>query len=150
MTQYNVVLETTLKPTISDDVIDAVMDGLADHAGVIGRNERGRLDLVLTVPATGLRQAATAGLAIAEAALGRHGKVASLEVMTTKEFDARTDALTSPAVPELLSLVEAAEVLGITRQAVHHRITTGALPAVKVGSTWAVVADVARAAALPG
>lgn len=147
MTQFNVVLETTLKVTMSDEVVDEVMEGLADHAGVIGRNGRGRLELVMTVPAAGLRQAATTGLAVAEAALGRHGEVASFEVMTTREYDARADAVEVPEVPELLSLSQTAELLGITRQAVHNRIATGALPAVRVGATWVVVAEVARQAA---
>lgn len=148
MRQFNVVLETTLKVTISGEVVDEVMDGLADYSGVIGRNDRGRLELVMTVPASGLRQAAVTGLAVAEAALGGHGAVVSFEVMTTNEFDARTAAIEVPKMPELLSLSQTAELLGITRQAVHNRIATGALPAVRVGATWAVAADVARQAAI--
>lgn len=148
MRQFNVVLETTLKVTISGEVVDEVMDGLADYSGAVGRNERGRLELVITVPATGLRQAAATGLAVAEAALRGHGGVASFAVMTTKEFDARAEAMEAPRVPELLSLSQTAELLGITRQAVHNRIATGALPAVRVGATWAVVAAVARQAAI--
>lgn len=138
MPDFSIIAETTLRPAALDDVVDDVMDSIEDYAGTIAGNDRGRLELILTIPATGLRQAAATGLTIAEAALGKRAKVASIEVMTTKEFDARIDAIKPPAIPELVSITEAAQLLGVSRQAVHQRLETGSLPGVRVGTTWVI------------
>lgn len=55
-----------------------------------------------------------------------------------------------PKIPELLSAVDAAEMLGISRQAVALRAAAGQLLGAKVGSTWVfrkVVVERARDAA---
>jgi excisionase family DNA binding protein len=41
-------------------------------------------------------------------------------------------------MPELVSVTEAAERLGVSRQAVLQRLASGSLPGTKVGTTWAV------------
>lgn len=41
-----------------------------------------------------------------------------------------------PRIPDLVSVVEAATILGITRQAVLQRIEAGWLPARRVGRAW--------------
>lgn len=43
---------------------------------------------------------------------------------------------TDPRIPDLVSLTEAAEMLGITRQAAHLRAQNGQLPGRLVGKTW--------------
>lgn len=52
-----------------------------------------------------------------------------------------------PKIPDLLSLTEAAEMLGISRQAVHKRAMRGQLLGAQVGGTWVfrrVVVEAAR------
>lgn len=39
-------------------------------------------------------------------------------------------------IPDLLSASEAAELLGVTRQAVQLQANNGQLPGAKIGSTW--------------
>ena len=41
-------------------------------------------------------------------------------------------------IPALLSVAEAAEILGVHRNAVHKMIDTGRLPARKVGGTYVI------------
>jgi excisionase family DNA binding protein len=41
---------------------------------------------------------------------------------------------------ELLSITEAAQVLGLTRQGVHWLITQGRLPARRIGGRWLLAA----------
>jgi hypothetical protein len=43
---------------------------------------------------------------------------------------------TDPRIPDLVSLTEAAAMLGITRQAAHLRAQAGQLPGRLVGKTW--------------
>ncbi len=67
--------------------------------------------------------------------------MARLTVETSADFDRRSEA----EVPtRLLSVTEAAEKLGLTRAGVQRRIDTGTLPALKVGSIWAIPARAIR------
>lgn len=128
MQDYNAVVELEGKATV--DELDQLMDDYAAYHPAAGSSPYGRPELIITLPADNLDQATRTILALIA---GR--QVVKLEVTTTAEFD-RTFGV--PAMPDLISVTEAAELLGITRQAVVHRIDTGALPASKVGTTYAI------------
>ncbi len=111
---------------------DKLTDDLSGYAPVLSRTGRGWVEVRFTVPATDVRQAFTTGMALLERATG--ARLLAVEVMPSQEFESRT-AHGEP-VPDLVSVAEAATVLGITRHAVHQRIRSGALPAQRVGTTW--------------
>lgn len=118
--------------------LEDVVDVLAEHAAAASPLGAGRVEVVITVPADSLRQAAVTSLALLEQA----GQVESVELVPTDLFDAR-QGLTS--VPELLSVTQVAEYLGVSRQAVLQRLEHGSLTGRKVGSAWAVPAAAVRA-----
>lgn len=41
-------------------------------------------------------------------------------------------------IPDLVSLAEAADILGVSRQAVHKMVMYGRLPAAQAGTTWVI------------
>lgn len=47
-----------------------------------------------------------------------------------------TEPPRDPRIPDLVSLTEAAEILGISRQGAHKRADRGQLLGAKVGGTW--------------
>lgn len=134
-TDYNLTVETTHRYTV--EVAEQLLDALADYHPAVGRTSRNRLEVIVTLPAADLRQAIATGLAVVERA-AHPAKVTSVEAMTTKEFDARTDVDDPVEIPELVSITEAAAALGVTRQAVHQRIEAGTLPATQIGKTWVI------------
>lgn len=108
-----------------------LLDRFADHHAVLARSMLGRADLILSLPAESLWQAATAVRALVDDL-----PVTRVVVESSADFDRRSKA----EVPSLLSVSEVADRLGTSRQAVLQRIESGSLPAVKVGKTWAVPA----------
>jgi excisionase family DNA binding protein len=52
-------------------------------------------------------------------------------------------------IPELMSMVEAAEALGVSKQRVHAMIHAGQLPAARVGTSWAIRRAVVEALEIP-
>jgi excisionase family DNA binding protein len=135
MTEYNARIEWATR-TGDDDLVDA----LVDYHPAVSRSERGWVEATVTLPAETLRQAATTALAIAEAASAAvldGAAVLVLEVLPTPEFDERNGLV---PMPELVSTTEAAEKLGVSRQAVLQRLESGSLPGTKVGKTWVVQA----------
>jgi len=134
MTEYNARIEWATRDGDDDDLVDE----LVDYHPAISRSERGWVAADLTLPAETLRQAATTALAIADAASAAvldGAAVLALEVLPTAEFDQRNGLV---PVPELVSVTEAAERLGVSRQAVLQRLESGSLPGTKVGKTWVV------------
>lgn len=133
-TDYNarVDLAHRLSSRPDDPWTDDVLDALAGYSAVVSRDPRGHTTIDLTLPAESVRQAVTAALALVATA-ARGAQVTGIEVITTEAFDER-EAQT--AVPALVSVTEAANILGTTRQAVLQRLTTGGLRGEKVGSTW--------------
>lgn len=135
-TDFNVVADVSIR-RLDEPVIDHVMDALVDYAGVISRAPDGRTQITITLPAASLRQAITTALSVIDDAI-EPAAVTAIEAMTTKEFDARSEALEFQPVPDLVSISEAAAALEVSRQAVHQRIESGSLPATRVGSTWVI------------
>jgi excisionase family DNA binding protein len=115
------------------DHVDTLMDLFDVYEGAVARSLAGRVELLLTVPAANLRQASTTVLAVAQAA-GDTAVV--LELLSTDEFYGRT--LATP-VPDLLSVTDAAESLGVSGQRVRQLLEDGKLAGVKIGATWSVL-----------
>lgn len=128
---YNLIAELPVRELDADHV-DQLLDDLSDFHPAIARSPLGWLEVTLTVPAETPRQAVATGLAV----LGR--EPVSLTVMRTEEFDRRPVGV--ERVPDLLSVTEVAERLGVNRQAVLQQIDAGRLHAVRVGATWALPA----------
>ena len=134
MTEYNARIEWATRTGDDDDLVDA----LVDYHPAVSRSERGWVEAHVTLPAETLRQAATSALAIAEAASAAAldgAGVLVLEVLPTAEFDERNGLV---PMPKLVSVTEAAERLGVSRQAVLQRLESGSLAGTKVGKTWVV------------
>ncbi|WP_404316310.1 helix-turn-helix domain-containing protein [Prescottella equi] len=125
---YNVVAE--LDVAFDEHTVDQLIEPIADHSGSVGRSELGRTEVVFTLPAESIRQANTTALAI----LDRYPfTLLSLRVLTTDDYDRITDAI---ELPPLVSVTEAANALGVSRQGVLKAINTNKLPATRVGDTW--------------
>lgn len=128
MTTYNATATIRTRRDATD-----VVDELADHHAAVSPAGKGRLNVVITLPAESTRQATVTALALLE----RIGSLDAVEVMPTAMFDARQGLA---PLPELVSVTDAAAALGVTRQAVLQRLESGALLGSKVGSTWVIPA----------
>src|SRR5690606_7299771 len=92
-----------------------------------------------TVPAESVRQANSTALAILKT---YPWPLRSVRVLLTADYDRLLDGVD---LPPLLSVQEAADRLGISRQAVIKAISTQRLPAIRVGGTWIVRGSSVRA-----
>ncbi|MCR6703170.1 MAG: excisionase family DNA-binding protein [Cellulomonas sp.] len=137
-TSYNarVDLDRPAPAGHDDEWTDHVLAELAGHSAAVSRALDGRTTIDLTLPADSLRQAVTTALALVTHATG--AEPVGLEVITTESFDRRHGA---EPVGRLLSVTEAANALGVSRQAVLQRIESGSLPASRVGNAWALPAS---------
>lgn len=117
---------------LADEVHGSALD--AYHA-VTGADDRGRAQIIITLTAENLAQATITTRAV----LSQFTDQARLDVMTTTEYD-RADA----PIPELVSVTEAAQRLGVTRQAILSRISYGTLPARRIGREYAIPAASTR------
>lgn len=123
LTLYNAVIDVgRAEPR------DEYLEALAEHSPVLAAAPRGTLEVVLSLPASSLRQAVVTALALVEAA-GLTPR--SIEVLTSEDFDARSadDGAT-------ISVAEAAELLGVTASAVRQRLGAGTLPGRRIGRDW--------------
>lgn len=108
----------------------ALLDDLAEYHTVLAGTPRGTVEVVMTLPAESLRQAASTALALIAAA-GHEPR--TILVMTTDDFDIRNGL---DPVPEDISVAQAAELLGVTPSAVRQRLAAGTLPGRRVGRDW--------------
>lgn len=108
-----------------------LIDRFIDYHPVIARSALGRGELILSLPAQGLWQAATTVRHLVDDL-----PATRITLETSAEFDLRSQA----EVPALLSVTEAAHRLGLTRAGVQRRIENGTLPAVRVGTAWIIPA----------
>ena len=135
---YNVVAE--LDATFGEENAEALLGPIAEYSGAAGRSELGYAEVVFTIPAESVRQATSTALAV----LGTYPwSLRSLRVLSTADFDRLTDAM---ALPPLVSVQEAAEDLGMTRQGVLKAIKGKVLPATRVGGTWVLQRSVVEGA----
>lgn len=130
MEMYNAIVEVASKKTVD---VDAVMDKLEAFHASLSESARGWNTAHISLPGESLEQATAAAVAVVSAAYG--AAAIACEVMTEKEFLAREGWA---PVPDLVSVTEAAELLGVSRQAVLQRISSGSLPATKIGRDHAI------------
>jgi excisionase family DNA binding protein len=134
MESYNARVEVDDRAPITSGVdVDAWMEVLGQYRGAPSMSVRGFREASLFVPAETLAQATSTAVAVVSSMYG--AKAIAAEVMTEKEFDAREGWMT---LPELISVSEAAELLGVSRQAVLDRIRRGTLQAEKVGDSYVI------------
>ena len=136
MTTYNATATLNTPITrIPPAMLDAILDELTGHHPAVVAGPTGEAEIIITLPADNLTQAITT----ANTLLTRHARhrPIGLEVIPTDLWDKRQG--TAP-MPELLSVTDAANRLGTTRQAVLQRIETGSIPATKVGPNWIIPA----------
>lgn len=128
---YNCTL--TLEATkLTEEVGDDLIEAFVDYHPAAGMGRAGRVEVVLTLPAESARQAITTALALAAAT---NLVVIGVEAIPTDLWDERASAV---EVPELLSVNQAADLLGVTRQAVSQRLDSGSLRGVRVGKVWVI------------
>lgn len=150
MSEWTSRFDTNHRGAVSDDQVDELMDQLAPHHGTLGASLLSHLAITISYPAEDLRQALVTGEAIVTRALEAAGLTCQLtagEVMTSAEFDQRQGM---EPLPELLSVTQAASVMGITGARVRQLLDAGQLVGAKIGATWAVPKRVAEARAALG
>lgn len=145
--QVTIAVELDGDFTVTDDHIDHLIDTLNPHGGSIGiptADEPKRISTTLTV-SSGARHAGLAaqdGYDLFAAALHRIGYAVTAwteaEAITVEEADRRLD---TPTIPELVSGVEAAAILGVSRQRVHqlsagHSMFPTPVARLASGSVW--------------
>lgn len=143
MDHYNLRAELSTRPStprVTESTFDRIVDALAAFSAAASISDRGRVEVVITIPGDTLPQAVQAGLAVLTSA---GLDPVRIEAMATAEWDASNGV--TDRVPELLSVTDVATMLGLTRQGVLHRIRTGDLPAKKVGREYAIPADAVKA-----
>ena len=132
---YNATLTIHVnKPATEDDDIDNLMETFASYHPAVGDAPAcpGALKAVITLPAHTLAQAVATATALAT----QVGDLEGIEVIPTQVWD-RREGLKVDDI-ELVSVTEAATILGLTSQAIRDRITAGTLPGRKIGRNWLV------------
>ncbi|WP_183092917.1 helix-turn-helix domain-containing protein [Nocardioides stalactiti] len=134
MKMHTTTVELATRDQLTDDQLDQLMTNLSTLHPAIGTSARGWLEVTVTLPAEHVGQAVTLAVAAIEQAAG-HPTVA-VTSMTEAEADAREGWEDSPS--DLVSVSQAAEILGVSRQAVLDRISRHTLPAEKVGKGYTI------------
>ncbi|SDD41855.1 helix-turn-helix domain-containing protein [Auraticoccus monumenti] len=125
--EYTVTVDLA-EPFGDEDAVDRAFTQLADYHVSLVATPVGGLAAVLVLDAPTIRQATSTSLAVTEAA---ELHPVGIHVLTTTDWERR---MNSTDIPPLVSVQEAADILGVTRQAVLSRIGYGTLPSVKVGT----------------
>ena len=131
MTNYNAIGEIQVAPT--EKRATGWVDALAGYHPAVGRTDRGWSEIVITYPAADLGQAIATGRAVLFGALGQLDR---FEVLTTDEYDQRSADI---GLPDMVTTVEAADIIGITRQRVLQMVESGAIPSKRVGDRTLVL-----------
>lgn len=124
---------------LAPEAADALLDVLASHHPALSVSGTGRTVVTLDVPADDVGQAAVTAVSVAAVAGRRVGPgvvPVAVDVVREQDRDAREGWAAGP--PDLLSVVEVAAALGVTRQAVQQMTASGRLPHVRVGRAVAV------------
>lgn len=129
MDMYNATVEVATKQLH----VDQAMQALAPFHGTVFESERGWAGATISLPAESLGQAALIAGSVVAGALG--AEAIACEVMTEAERDAR---LGWAPVPDLVSVSEAGELLGVSRQRVLQMIGEKKLPGHKVGREYVI------------
>lgn len=116
---------------------DQLLQQFGDYQVNLCPSDLGRTNLTFLLPADSLLQATTTARAI----LGSFSpEPLRLVVEHIADYSRRQKLALLGQIPPLLSVSEAAQLLGITRTAVLKKVTSGGLVATKVGATWVIPA----------
>jgi hypothetical protein len=131
---FCVTAELDIRPT--PDTADRVVGQLEGYSPAAAPSEWGFLEVVISILADDIAQAARIGVAVLEQETGL--RVRTIEVMTTGDYD-RRDGI--EPLPVVMGVPSAAATLGISPQAVHGLIESGALPATRADRAWVLPAS---------
>lgn len=140
MKHYSIYIELEQRDPVPD-LVTSVRDYLArfGHSPAVGTSPRGWLDVQASAPGDSALQAAAAVVAHAQDASGV--EAIGIHVLTEAEFDAR-NGFAPATVPDMFSVTDAAQILGVSRQRILQMIEDHTLAsAKKVGSTWVIAQD---------
>lgn len=115
------------------ELLSQLAASLEAYEGVPVMSPRGFRSARITIPAEAIAQASTTAAAVVSSAYGG-AKPIVVEVMTSKEFTRR--AGWADPRSDLISVTEAADILGASRQAVLEGIRRKSLPAERVGYNY--------------
>lgn len=134
-TSYTALAVVPVSPTEKRSAI--WMDALASYTPAVRRTERGLSEIAINFPAVNIEQAMSTGWRLL---IGTAGTLEpkSFRVLTTEDYDREIDRINLTPLPSLVSVTEAAGIIGVKRQRVQQLIDTGQLQAVRAGSTWAL------------
>jgi excisionase family DNA binding protein len=146
MIHYNIHVELDKRDPTEDDIMSLLTyleQGQFNPS--VGTSPRGYLSARVTVPSAGLVQAVMSTVATVQQLAST--TALAVEAMTEAEFDAREGFA---PIPEMLSVTEVSELLGVKRQRVLQMISEHKFPsAQQVGSTWVIASSDAQAKAVP-
>lgn len=128
---YNATI-TLGNSKLTEEFSDKLIGALCDYHPAVGVGRAGRAEVIPTYPADSPRQATSTAWALAESV---DLDVSGIEVLPTSLWDQRADSV---EIPRLVSVAEAAEILGISRQAVAQRLDAGSLIGTRVGKVWVI------------
>ncbi len=117
--------ESAPKVLISEDAADQLMDSLAKHDGVVASGS-GRWDATIGIEAPDPISAATMAAEIVDSMAVKSGMprwpIVRVEAVHVDVLD---EEIARPMLPELVSVPEAAEILGVSPQRVHELAADG-------------------------
>jgi excisionase family DNA binding protein len=126
---YVVELELDTKPTAA--AAEAALVAVEDFHPSASTSAAGLLEVTITLPAEGLRQAVAAALALVAPIAG----VVRVQALPEAVRDAREGW---DVLDDLVSAPEAAEILGVSRQRILQLIGEGKLPGRRIGREYAI------------
>lgn len=144
MQNYSITIEVDDNKPLTAADVDRVMDELEAFSPALSNSTRGWRTATITSPGASLRQAIAAAVAVVEAAYGAQAIV--VEAMTEAEADIRQGWVQTP---DLVSVSQAAELLGVSRQRVLQRIGEHTLPATQVGREYVIPRSAVEAKTTP-
>jgi hypothetical protein len=137
-TTYNIHLEYAAGE-FTEAQAERILTAIELYGGSVGQSPTHQLTVRLFVPGTNVAQALQSAIAVASGAVASQFGSATpaleyIEAMTETEFNARQSF---DDIPELCSVTEAAELLGISRQGLLKAIDANRWhSATKVGDIW--------------
>lgn len=133
MQNYNITVEVDDNTALTSADVDRIMGELDEFAPALSNSTRGWRTATITVPGASLRQAIASAVSVVEAAYGARALL--VEAMTETEADIRQGWVQTP---DLVSVSQAAAILGVSRQRVLQRIQENTLPATQVGRDYVI------------
>jgi excisionase family DNA binding protein len=130
VTSYNAIGTVDVVPTPRR--AEMWIESLVGYSPSVAPGHDGRAEITITVEAPFFEVAATTGLQLLLTRVA--GSLCVLEVMTTEEFDRRTDRIGL----DLIDTQAAAEILGVSRQRIQQLCRVGALSGVMIGNALAI------------